>query len=239
VSDDAPRPVDRGDAEARSAAGAALVAGLAHDLRNVLASADTSLYLAQRAKTPEDRAAREVDARAHVRTAQDLVTRAIRATRGDALASETVDLAALVATATHEVATDPAVRLAVDVAAGLTVPGDPVLLARALENLVRNARDVARAAGRPVVEVRVEGRVVDREVVIRVEDDGPGIDPSVRPRLFQALATARPGGTGLGLRFVRAIAELHGGACVAEDPAAGAAFVLRLPARDRQAAGGT
>lgn len=208
------------------AAGAALIAGLAHELRNVLASADTSLYLAERSKDAVGRAAREADARGHVRLAQDLVTRVVRATRGDALATEPVEIVDVVATATRDAAGDAVVRLTVDVSPGLAVQGDAVLLGRAVANLVDNARDVARAAGREVVTVRVEARAADGQVVVRVEDDGPGIDPGVRARLFQPLASARPGGTGLGLSFVQAVVELHGGSVRAEDRPGGGTVIV-------------
>ncbi len=210
-------------------AGAALVAGLAHELRNVLASADTSLFLAECAKDVAARAAREADARAHVQMAQDLVTRVVSATRGDALRTEAVEVGDVVATATREAASDAAVQLTVDVAAGLVVHGDAVLLARAIAALVDNARDVARGAGRERVAIRVEARAATGGVVVRVEDDGPGIDPAVRSLLFEPLASARPGGTGLGLRFVRAVAELHRGSVGVEDrPGEGAVFFVAL-----------
>ena len=65
-----------------------------------------------------------------------------------------------------------------------------------------------------------------------VADEGPGVDPAIRDRLFERFATTRhgEGGTGLGLAIVRAVAELHGGqASLLESSPRGTVFSLRLP----------
>jgi signal transduction histidine kinase len=104
---------------------------------------------------------------------------------------------------------------------------DAQRLRQALDNLLDNAVRHARA------EVRVELlRDSPHELVLRVEDDGPGIDRQLLPRLFDAFAQGsdRIGGSGMGLSTVRAVAEAHGGgvsAGAARD--AGARFTLRLP----------
>jgi signal transduction histidine kinase len=79
-------------------------------------------------------------------------------------------------------------------------------------------------------------RAVDDDVVLTVDDDGPGIPSDQRERIFDRFArldearTRSGGGTGLGLAIARQIAVDHGGALTAEDGATGARFVLRLPA---------
>ncbi|WP_253766388.1 sensor histidine kinase [Goodfellowiella coeruleoviolacea] len=86
------------------------------------------------------------------------------------------------------------------------VRGDPVLLGQALHNLVDNAfRHGADPAGSARVWVRVAaGRVV-------VGDQGPGIAPEDRERVFDHSVTGAPDGTGIGLAIVRWVAELHHG----------------------------
>jgi signal transduction histidine kinase len=75
------------------------------------------------------------------------------------------------------------------------------------------------------------------DVVLAVEDEGPGVAPEVRDRLFERFVRGsgdRGGSFGLGLSIVRAVAETHGGSVTLEDPPAGttgARFVVRLPAR--------
>lgn len=99
-------------------------------------------------------------------------------------------------------------------------------LARALENLVRNALAVSPPAGRVVVGLRPERKHVE----LFVADEGPGVAPEDRERVFEPFFSRRPGGTGLGLALVRRIAEAHGGSArVTDRPAGGAEFALRLP----------
>ncbi|HWS50064.1 MAG TPA: ATP-binding protein [Microbacterium sp.] len=113
------------------------------------------------------------------------------------------------------------------------VRGSEVLLARALRNLADNA---ARHAGSTVaLRVRTEHSLV----VVEVEDDGDGIAPAERERVFERFSRlddgrARDeGGSGLGLAIVREVALAHGGSVRVDGGAAGGArFVLMLPADD-------
>ncbi|MEV6314691.1 HAMP domain-containing sensor histidine kinase [Streptomyces sp. NPDC051776] len=124
----------------------------------------------------------------------------------------------------------------VPVATGLSGPplevaGSRGQLARVLGNLVDNAQ--RHAAG----EVRVTLRSEDGWAVLEVTDDGAGVPPAERERIFERfvrLDDARSrddGGAGLGLAIARDVVERHGGTLTVGDaPAGGAAFVLRLPA---------
>lgn len=99
-------------------------------------------------------------------------------------------------------------------------------LARALGNLVQNALAVSPPDGRVVVGLRAERRQVE----LFVADEGPGVAPEDRERVFEPFFSKRAGGTGLGLALVRRVAEAHGGSVgVADRTAGGAEFVLRLP----------
>lgn len=96
----------------------------------------------------------------------------------------------------------------------------------ALDNLVRNALEAMPDGGALRVEVRREGA----EVVFEVADEGAGISPLMRGRLFEPLLTTKPAGIGLGLVTARTLAEAHGGTIRAVDTPRGARFELRLPA---------
>ena len=105
---------------------------------------------------------------------------------------------------------------------------DAQRLRQALDNLLDNAIRHARS------EVRVELALATpaQGVVLSVEDDGPGIDRELLPRLFEAFAhgAERAGGAGLGLSTVRAIAEAHGGGVsVGDGRERGTRVTLRLP----------
>ena len=106
-------------------------------------------------------------------------------------------------------AEDRGQRLTLDIGAGLWVAGDRDLLFQAIANLLDNAVKFAPAGGRIAVTGRVEG---DR-VAIFVEDDGPGIDESLRERVterfFRTPDAEGVPGYGLGLALVSAVAAHH------------------------------
>ncbi len=108
----------------------------------------------------------------------------------------------------------------------LAVTADREQLYRVLSNLARNAREAG--AGR----VRVRSEVGDDGLRLEISDDGPGMAPKARERLFQPFAgSARGGGTGLGLVIVRDIMRAHGGdVAMTETGATGTTFRLTLPA---------
>lgn len=120
------------------------------------------------------------------------------------------------------------VRFTVDApSAGPFVEGDPVLLEWALEALVRNAIDALSGRG-GTITLRVEAD--DRRARITVHDDGPGIPPDVRRRLFQPGVTTKPGGWGIGLALARRIVEdVHDGRLTL-GPGPGTEFILDVPA---------
>ena len=71
------------------------------------------------------------------------------------------------------------------------------------------------------------------DVVLAVEDDGPGVPEELRERIFERFVRGdgeRGGSSGLGLSIVRAVAESHGGRVDLEDADPGARFVVHLPA---------
>jgi signal transduction histidine kinase len=84
--------------------------------------------------------------------------------------------------------------------------------------------------------VRVGARTEEGAVVVKVEDDGPGVPAADRERIFEAFYTTRPAGqgTGLGLPVARGLAREGGGDLVLMETARGAVFELRLPAAERR-----
>jgi len=159
-----------------------------------------------------------------------------RAESGEAIALEPVDLAATLgavveATRARADARGIALELAVPAAPAVLVSGDRGLLRQLFTNLVDNALKFSEH-GTVVVTLEVPGESAS----VRVEDEGPGIEPGalahVFDRFFRADASRdrRVAGTGLGLAIVHSIARIHGGTVTAENRrAGGAAFLVELP----------
>jgi signal transduction histidine kinase len=104
----------------------------------------------------------------------------------------------------------------------------------AIINLLRNAAQ-SRASG--PIEIRILTDLGDGEVIVAVEDNGPGVPIEHRATIFKHGFSLRPGGTGQGLALVREVVESEmGGRAACEDsPLGGARFVLKVPVAGRKA----
>jgi two-component system, NtrC family, nitrogen regulation sensor histidine kinase NtrY len=112
-------------------------------------------------------------------------------------------------------------------------------LKRALVNLLENAVNAAVGANpngaRPRIDVRTAIDAQSGVVTLEVCDNGPGIPPGLRSRIFEPYFSTRKGGTGLGLAIVSAIvADHHGFVRVRDNPPRGSRFVLEFPIKEQQ-----
>jgi len=107
--------------------------------------------------------------------------------------------------------------------------GDRDQLVQLVTNLIQNAQYAAESNKTPCVTVQV-GPSDPERVRIVVSDNGPGLAPEMRARLFEPYATNKPEGTGLGLAIAQRIAIEHGGEIAYADGAqGGATFTVELP----------
>ncbi len=112
------------------------------------------------------------------------------------------------------------------------VEGDPRALNQVFLNLLKNA---AEAFEGPGGTVRVSAEVGEKEIQVRFRDDGPGVPPDVRARIFQPFFTTKSAGkgSGLGLSISRRIVTEHGGSLeVSSEPGEGTTFTVTLPLQD-------
>jgi signal transduction histidine kinase len=109
-------------------------------------------------------------------------------------------------------------------------------LLRVFQNLLENAIQHSRPNDEVVLESRVLGTNGQQWIECLVADSGPGFQPDDLPHLFQPFFSRRRGGTGLGLSIVHQIAQEHGGEILAANrPEGGALMIVRLPACDKVA----
>lgn len=115
----------------------------------------------------------------------------------------------------------------------VVIAGDTGRLHQVATNLLANARTHTPAGTTVTVSVVREGK----DAVLRVHDDGPGVDPALSAELFERFARGdrsrarQTGGTGLGLSIVKAIVAAHGGTISVASLPGDTTFEVRLPAR--------
>ena len=110
--------------------------------------------------------------------------------------------------------------------AALRVRGDRSQLHQALLNLLQNAIQASPPGG----TIRLESVISGNQVLLRIDDGGPGVPPNRREEIFAPFFTTHQQGTGLGLAFVKKIAVAHAGTItVGNSPLGGARFELGLP----------
>jgi signal transduction histidine kinase len=110
--------------------------------------------------------------------------------------------------------------------------GDAEKLRRVVINLVGNSVDALEesATASPRVEVSMGENLAGTAVWVRIRDNGPGIDPEARQKMFSPFYTSKANGTGLGLAICRKLVEAHAGSIeVVSEPGRGAEFVLTFP----------
>lgn len=188
-------------------------ATVVHELRNPLSVIETSAFIVSEAARGNERLLRHAQRISEqVARASALVADLLAGVRDDAAAAGPVDVGAVVRRAVATVPRPPGVQLALDVPSALPLAhAESRRLGQIVVNLLQNALDALGGTGHITVEVVAAAQ----QVIVRVADSGPGIDPSVLAGLFDPLVTAKSRGTGLGLAFARDTVRAWGGDLVA------------------------
>jgi two-component system sensor histidine kinase ChvG len=234
----------------------AFAADVSHELKNPLTSLRSAVETLQYAKTDEQRARLNAIVKDDVRRLDRLITDIADASRLDAelarAKAKPVDLEQLLRTLVdfaNETKKGSAPHIRLEVVRppyGLEEPFTILGHDNRLGQVVRNLVDNAASFSPPGSTVTVRLRRLPRQVEVRVDDEGPGINPDQMGRIFDRFYTDRPPGyfgknSGLGLSISRQIVEAHGGKITAANrlgpaagsdppPVLGARFTVRLPA---------
>ena len=228
-------------------------ADVAHELKNPLTSLRSAVETLPLAKSDESRARLLTVIQHDVRRLDRLISDISDASRLDAelqrQEAAPVDCAKLLTTlvaVANEVKREDCVKVTLRFEGGgahsFQVPGHDSRLGQIIDNLIENARSFSPAGG----TVRVNCRRLRHFIEIFVDDDGPGVRPEVREKIFERFYTDRPHqgfgqNSGLGLSISKQIVEAHGGAIWVENRTGaasadggpcilGARFIVRLPA---------
>jgi len=220
------------------------VADASHELRTPLTSVLANLELLEETLSGDQRDAAASALRSSRRMRRlvaDLLLLA-RADAGRVVPHHPTDLGRVltdVAAELEPLAARDGHELSVDVGDGAVISGARDELHRLALNLIENALRHTP----PGTHVHAAlGADDEGRVLLTVQDDGPGIPPPLRARLFERFVRgagdtgAKGGGSGLGLSIVRAVAISHGGDVAVDDaPGGGARFTVRLPALSERA----
>lgn len=229
-------------------AGEHFAADVTHELKNPIASVRSAIEGLGRVTTDAQREQLLAIADEDVRRLDRLVTDISDASRIDAQLSRTlfepIDIGLMIESmlagraARARNAPNPRIAFARPRKGTTTVMGDGHRLERAIDNVIDNAISFSPDAGL----VCIAATRLGDEVHIRVDDDGPGIDPDQREAIFRRFHSERPRDeafgkhSGLGLAIARTIIEGHQGTISArdrDDGKRGASLLITLPARER------
>jgi two-component system sensor histidine kinase PilS (NtrC family) len=208
-----------------------LAAGIAHEIRNPLASISGSIEMLKTTPGADadsrqlmDIAVREVD------RLNRLITDLLDYARPHKEERRRLDLgehAGEIVRAFEQERREK-ITVAVELPAGVMVDAAPGQLRQVLWNLIRNAADAMSTSGGGEIAIRL-GTDGPR-AALAIRDQGPGIPPDRIDRIFEPFYSTKTGGTGLGLATVARIVADHGGTIdVSSEPGQGATFTVRLP----------
>ncbi len=211
-----------------------MTAGLAHEIKNPLASLKaSSAIIADEIPESSPRRKMVIILQKEIDRLAALLERFLSFARPGDLTLAEVSLAHAVEQAVALVKPQADVRciaMQVELQPGLTIQGDPDKLTQILLNVLLNAVQFSPEGGQVMVFGRQRVLPHGRFAALSILDQGPGIGEADRERIFDPFFSTRDGGTGLGLSIASRLTDEHGGYIeVKNRPGGGAEFLLFLP----------
>lgn len=221
-----------------------LAAGVAHEINNPVAYVSTNLNqlrtLLEEEHDPDEVKEILAECREGLARVGTIVTDLLRMGRQGESEREPCDLGDVVRGILPLVLREagPEVEVVTDLQSPLPVFGHARLLRQASLNLALNAVHAVRARSHGVPRIAFSAWADHDEALLCVRDNGPGIPPALRARIFEPSFTTRSegGGTGIGLALTRLVVTRHGGTIAVESGGDGTAVTIRLPLGAREAA---
>jgi two-component system sensor kinase FixL len=231
--------LDTPDARLRLAAMTTMASTLAHEVNQPLAAATNYIHASARRLRQQGEGHDEVlamieHAGRETVKAGEIIRRMRSFITTGKIAGRRESLAAMIDRATSMLVCPDGgeVELTVAIAPGADlVIAERIQIEQVITNLLGNACEALD--GRQHRRIAIAAARTGDEIVVRIEDNGPGLSDYALARLFEPLFTTKEDGIGLGMPICKTIVEAHGGRLWAETPAAGGAcFCLSLPAAE-------
>ena len=208
---------------------------IAHDLRNALSTVKMNLQILNTHVDDPDLLGQIEIALAQVLHMENILRDLMSYTKPDRMQSDWQDTCNMLDTCTAAVLPNAhSLDITIKQTYSTGIPAiycDRTKILQAIQNLLHNAIQAVEQGGEVDLQAEIDFSKGQHAIIIKVVDNGHGIDAEILDTLFEPFTTTRTKGTGLGLAIVHRIVEQHGGEAWARnrDDGQGAEFGLRLP----------
>lgn len=206
-----------------------VASGVAHEVRNPLASMKLKIQLAERNKTDKSKLNKTFNVLLEeIERLDGLVRKLLDVSRPSKMNLSEINLVDVIGrriSLIKEKAELNSVKIETSFAENLNVEADGEKLAQVFDNLLLNAVEAMPNGG----ILKVLAGANDNKAIVEISDEGTGISDDIKARLFEPFFTTKDKGTGLGLAISREIIEAHSGRLYSAESENGAKFVIELP----------